>query len=143
MKMPNFRPSICPSLRNFEIKGILPKYLLKLGGETERMGSRNVKIATKCGCSQKEQRRSKGSFRRKIQEPDGQVGNNPTISQETPLVEKKEKGKKEASLVTAGNIENLNFRFTIDSLTKEVNLLHLLSLKCRYEDREDPFCSKH
>ena len=65
------------------------------------MGSRNVKIAAKCGCAQKEHRRSKGSFRRKIQEPGGQVANNPTISQETPLVEKKVKCKKEAYLVTA------------------------------------------
>ena len=71
------------------------------------------------------------------------MGNNPTIIQETPLVEKKEKGKKEASLVASENVENLNPRLTIDSLTEEVNLLHSFSLKCHYGDCEDPFCSKH
>ena len=107
------------------------------------MCSRNAKIATKCGRAQKEQRRPKGSCRGKNQEPDGQVENIPTVSQETPLVEKKEKRKKEVSLVTAENIENLNSRFTIDTLTKDVNLLHLFSLQCHYEDCKDCFCSEH
>ena len=67
-----------------------------------------------------------------------------TIIQETPMPEKKKSvRKKEASLVTAGEVENLNFRFTMDSLTDEVDLLHLLLLTCHYEDCEGAFCSKH
>ena len=67
----------------------------------------------------------------------------PTISQETPLVEKKKKPKKELSLIRAENIENLNFRFTMNTLTEDVNLLHLFSLTCHFEDCKDTFCSKH
>ena len=49
------------------------------------------------------------AFAGKIQEPDGQVENDPTISQETPLVEKKEKRKQEVFLATSGKRRKSKF----------------------------------
>ena len=142
--MPNFCQSICPRLGNFKIRGDSSKLAADVrGGKPTEWALEMLKLRQNADVLKRSSVVLREAVGGKIQEPDGQVENIPTISQETPLVEKEEKRKKEVSLATAGNIENLNFRFTIDTLTKDVNLLHLFSLQCHYEDCKDFFCREH
>ena len=66
-----------------------------------------------------------GSFEETLADPDGQLTSVLPTSQEVIPTEKKPRENKEISLVTAEDLECLNFRFTTDNLTEEESLLNL------------------
>ena len=76
-------------------------------------------------------------------DPDGQPDSTPTIGLEPTQVKKKEKSKKEVLLVTAENIESMNFRFTVETVSQKIIILHLFKLECHYRNCSDQFCGEH
>ena len=67
----------------------------------------------------------RGSFGETLEDPDGQIESVLPASQEVIHTEKKPRKNKEISLVTADDLECLNFRFATDNLIEEESLLHL------------------
>merc|ERR1712112_553297 len=65
-------------------------------------------------------------------DPDGQPDSAPTIGPEPTQAKKKEKSSKEVLLVTAENIESMNFRFTVETVSRKIIILHMFTLKCHY-----------
>ena len=76
-------------------------------------------------------------------DPDGQRDSTPTIGPEPTQAKKKEKSSKEVLLVTAENIESMNFRFTAETVSRKIIILHMFTLKCHYGDCTDQFCGEH
>ena len=60
-----------------------------------------------------------------LEDPDGQIESVLPTMQEVIPTEKKHRENKEISLVTAEDLECLNFLLTTDNLTEEESLLHL------------------
>ena len=60
-----------------------------------------------------------------LEDPDGQIESVLPTSLEVIHTEKKPRKNKEISLVTADDLECLNFRFATDNLIEEESLLHL------------------
>ena len=112
------------------------------GKKTNGMGSRFIKNKTK----QDVLKRSSESLREaSFEKPDpcGQPDPAPAIEPEPLPIKKKARSKKEILLLTAENIENQDFRFTVGSVSQAEIILRTFSLKCHSKDCTGPFCGEH